>query len=203
MKDRKLKIGITGNIGSGKSKFADYLNEKGFPVINADDLSKEILANDPIIIRKIKKEFGENSYIESGVNKKFLAEQVFSDKAKLQKINSILHPAVIKKTNLICDEYFKTNNFVFVEAALIYEVKIEKQFDYIVVIAADSEIRKKRILSSLRFSADQFKKRDSVQLDQEIKIKKADFVFYNNDSITELQKKADFLVFTLNALLKL
>ena len=49
MKDRKLKIGITGNIGSGKSKFADYLNEKGFPVINADDLSKEILAIDPIV----------------------------------------------------------------------------------------------------------------------------------------------------------
>ena len=203
MKDRKLKIGITGNIGSGKSKFADYLNEKGFPVINADDLSKEILASDPIVIRKIKKEFGENSYIESGVNKKFLAEQVFSDKAKLQKINSILHPAVIKKTNLLSDEYFKTNKFVFVEAALIYEVKIEKQFDYIVVIAADSEIREKRILSSSRFSSAQFKKRDAVQLDQEIKIKKADFVFYNNDSIAELQKKADFLLFTLKALLKL
>ncbi|HLG31523.1 MAG TPA: dephospho-CoA kinase [Ignavibacteriaceae bacterium] len=200
MKKGKLKIGITGSIGSGKSMFADYLKEKGFPVINADELSKEILASDLTVIRKIKKEFGENSYTNNGVNKKFLAGQIFSDKAKLQRINSILHPAVIKKTDLLCDEYFSTNNFVFVESALIYEVKIEKLFDYIVVIAADTEIRKKRILSSARFSADQFKRRDANQLDQEIKIKKADFVFYNNDSVSELQKKAEFLLFTIKTI---
>lgn len=203
MKGKKFKIGITGSIGSGKSTFADYLRDKEYPVISADELSKEILADDLNVRAKIIKEFGENSFTKTGINKKFLAEQVFSDKVKLQKINSILHPAVLKKMNLLCDEHFKINDFVFIEASLIYEVKIEKLFDYIVVIAADSLIREKRILSSKRFPSNQFKKRDSNQLDQELKIKKADFVFYNNDSITALEKKADLLLFTLKTLSEL
>ncbi|HEY7750948.1 MAG TPA: dephospho-CoA kinase [Ignavibacteriaceae bacterium] len=201
MKIRKLKVGITGNIGSGKSTFCDYLIQKGYPLINADELSKEILSIDLAVRSRIIKEFGEQAFLKNSVNTKYLAEKVFSNKQKLLKINSILHPIVLKKTDQLCEQYFSSNkNIVFIEAALIYEVKIEKQFDIITVIASDFEIRKQRIIKSGKFSAEQFEKRNSSQVDQDTKIKKADFVFYNNDSIEQLHRKAELYLIMLKSL---
>lgn len=198
---KKLKIAITGSIGSGKTTFSNFIKEIGYPVILADDISKEILAKDLQVRKLISENFGRQAYSGDKINKKFLAEKVFSNPQKLKKINSILHPLVRDKIEELSKKYFLKNDFVFIEAALIYESKIEKMYDFVVLITADENIRQKRSISSKKFSKEDFKKRNDVQLDEEKKIKMSDFVFYNNDSKKELQIKALLLISILNSYL--
>jgi len=86
-----------------------------------------------------------------------------------------------------------------VEAALIYEAKFDKMFDYIILITADTEIRMKRFTSSQKASEADFFKREDNQIKQETKQKKADFIFTNNGSKSELKLKVDLLLRILNS----
>jgi dephospho-CoA kinase len=191
---KKIKVAITGNIGSGKSTFTKFLFEAGYPVILADDISKEILAGDPEVRKEVVNEFGAQSFQGNKINKKYIADNIFSDRKKLNKINSILHPRVRKRIDYLSKEYFKTSDIVFVEAALIFESKIEKMYDYVVLIIADKNLRMKRSTMTNKLSEEDFIKRDNNQIDQESKMKKADFIFTNDGSKDELKRKAILLV---------
>ena len=199
-KIKKIKVAITGNIGSGKSTFSKFLEDEGFPVIYADDISKDILVNDSNIRNAVIKEFGAESFQGNKINHKYIADIIFSSTKQLKKINSILHPPVQKKIKEITEKYFKTNDLVFVETALIYESKIENQFDYVVLITADENLRKMRSTSTQNISEENFIKRNNNQIKQEIKLKKADFVFSNEDSKVDLINKAKLLIKLLEPL---
>jgi len=198
-KSKKLLITITGGIGSGKSTFTNFLAEQGHPVVLADDISKEILAKDPDVRNEIITEFGSESYLGKKINKKFLAEKIFSDSIKLKKINSILHPRVRERIDSISKEYFKTEDIVFVEAALIFESKIEKMYDFVVLIVADKKLRLKRATKDKKISEKDFLQRNENQLDDEVKKQIADFILLNNGSKAELKQKAILLSTLLKA----
>ena len=200
MIEKKIKVAVTGNIGSGKSSFCNFLSEKGYPVINADAVSKNILSEDGEIKKKVIKEFGKESFVNNEINKKFLAEKVFSDPVKVLKINSILHPKVKNKIESLANEYFMKYDIVFTEAALIYEADMESMFDYVVLITADYKIRKKRTTENAKLSEKDFDKRNDNQIKDEEKKKRADFVFENNLGINELRQKAGLLISILNGL---
>ena len=180
MKNKSLKIAVTGAIGSGKSTFCDYLSSKGFPLLKADDISKEILANDSEVKKKIIKAFGEESFKDGKPNKLYLAEKVFSNAENVVKINSILHPKVIEKTKDLLGELSINNNLIFVEAALIYEADMEYLFDYVVLVTADEKIRMQRKTKFDNFSEKTFVERNQNQIPDEEKKKRADFIFENN-----------------------
>jgi len=199
---QKIRVAITGNIGSGKSTFTKFLFEAGYPVILADDISKEILAGDPDVREEVIKEFGAQSYQENKINKKYLAKHIFSDSKKLKTINSILHPRVRKRIDYLSKEYFKTSEIVFVEAALIFESNIEKMYDYVILITANKNIRMKRSTMTKKFSEEDFIKRDANQMSEESKKKKADFVFTNDGSKDELKQKVILLINLLKPTLK-
>jgi dephospho-CoA kinase len=200
-KTKKIMVAITGNIGSGKSTFAKFISELGYPVISADDISKDILAGDSEVKSEVINNFGKQSFQGDKINKKFLADVIFSDPKKLKKINSILHPRVRKRIDSLSKEYFEKNNIVFVEAALIFESKIEKLYDYVVLITASKDIRMERVTVAKKLSEADFDMRDSNQINEESKKKKADFIFSNNGSIDELKQKAFLLVKILKATL--
>ena len=200
-KTKKIKVAITGNIGSGKSTFTKFISELGHPVISADDISKDILAGDSEVKSEVINNFGKQSFQGDKINKKFLADVIFSDPKKLKKINSILHPRVRKRIDSLSKEYFEKNNIVFVEAALIFESKIEKLYDYVVLITASKDIRMERVTVAKKLSEADFDMRDSNQINEESKKKKADFIFSNNGSIDELKQKAFLLVKILKATL--
>ena len=180
MSGKIFTVAITGGIGSGKSTFSEFLCEKNYPVIFADDLSKELLKNSKDVKKEIVALFGSSAYNANAINTDFLAKEVFSDPHKLQKINSILHPKVIEQINREVEELKKNNKLIFVEAALVYEANIEKLFDYVVLITADEEIKKQRTVESKKFSSEEFQKRIQNQIKDEEKSKRADFVFFNN-----------------------
>ncbi len=200
MKNKKLKIAITGSIGSGKSTFCNFISEKGCPVIRADDISKDILKDDKEVKEKVMEEFGKESFINNEINKKFLSEKIFPNHENVIKINSILHPKVKKKIESLTKDYFKNHNIVFTEAALIYEAEMESMFDYVVLITADCEIRKMRVINERKLSEEDFHKRNDNQIKDEEKKKQADFVFENNGSIKELKEKANLLTTILEGL---
>jgi len=191
-----MKIAITGNIGSGKSTFTNFAVDSNFPVLRADDISKDILETDEKVHRMVVKEFGEDSFKDGKPNKSYLAKEVFSDPIKLEKIESILHPGVIKSIEKSSSELLQKNKVVFIEAALIYEVDMEDMFDYVVLITAERDIRLKRKISSGITEAD-FCKRELNQIPEEEKKKRADFIFSNNSTKTELKMKFNLLLLTL------
>jgi len=194
----KIKIAATGSIGSGKTSFCRMMEEKDYPVIRADDISKEILGSDKKVREEVEKIFGKESFINNQINKKFLAEKIFNDPENVLKINSVLHPHVIKKINQLMNEALIKHDFVFVEAALIYEASMEDMFDYIVLITANEEIRKKRKVEIGKLSEEDFIKRNANQIPDEEKKKASDFVFENNTSVRDLESKAKFLISILN-----
>ncbi len=199
-KNKKIKIGITGGIGSGKSVLSSILKNKGFSVINVDELSKTILVADPKVKERIIKAFGKESYTGKEVNRKYLADKVFSDPAKVRIINSIVHPAVIKEVGTQMDTSLREHNIIFAEAALIYEAEMEYLFDYVVLVTADIGIRMKRKMQADGYTEKEFLSRDENQIRDEEKKKRADFIFVNNGSKFELKIKTELLIKILEGL---
>ena len=191
-----MKIAITGNIGCGKSTFANFAEETGFPVLRADDISKNILYSDEKVKSLVIKKFGDQSFIDGKPNKSFLAKEVFADPIKLNKLESILHPRVIKSVEKSMNESLKSNPVIFVEAALIYEADMEEMFNYVVLITSDRMLRLKRKITS-GISEEDFNNRELNQISEDEKKKSADFVFSNNSTIKELKIKFNLLLLTL------
>jgi dephospho-CoA kinase len=190
---KKIKIGITGGIGSGKSAFSSAIKEKGFPVILADEIAKEILATDPLTKELIIKEFGPEAFPGDKLDTQFLADKVFPDPGNVEILNAIIHPPTIKKLRSLMKSELLKQNIVFVEAALIYESELEDMFDFIILITADDEIKKKRKIAQGMSESD-FMMRLQNQIKDEEKAKLADFIFVNNGEKKDLYNKADLLL---------
>lgn len=163
-------------------------------MIYADDISKQILSSDTQVRMEVMKHMGAQSYINNKINSQFLASVVFSDKKKLNKLNSILHPKVRTKIEELSRKFFQTDKMIFVEAALIYESSMDEMFDYVVLISAEKTIRMMRSIKNKNFTEQDFLNRENNQIKEEIKQKKADFTFTNNGTKTELKEKASLLV---------
>lgn len=191
---KKLAIGITGGIGSGKSTVSEFYETKGFHVIKADQIAKNIMQNDSEVIARIKSEFGNESYLENKLNSKFIAKIVFQNEQKLRKLNSIVHPATIKEISEEIKKYHISENIIFVEAALIFEAKMEELFDYILLVTADDEIRIERVSSRDKVSKDEIAKRIENQIPEKIKKSQSDFIIENNKSLDELKSKSEFFL---------
>jgi len=176
------------------------VEDKGYPVIKVDEISKEILGSDKKVKTEVEKIFGNESFINGEINRKFLAEKIFNNRENVEIINSILHPHVIKKINQLMNEALSKNEVVFVEAALIYEASMEEMFDYVVLITANEETRMKRKIDAGGISEEDFKKRNENQIPDEEKKNAAHFVFENNGTINDLESKAKFLLSILKSL---
>lgn len=199
-KQIKIKVAVTGNIGCGKSTFAKFLSDEGFPVLYADEISKRILADDKQVRAEIIKVIGPSAFNGDKPDKKYIADSIFSDTIKLKKINSILHPIVRTEIEKLSQKYFQKTDIVFVEAALIFESKIEKMYDYVVLITSDINLRMQRTMLSKKLSKAEFLQREANQLDEDKKKKKSDFVFSNNTSTKDLQDKALLLIKLLKSI---
>lgn len=198
MNKKKLKIAITGNIGSGKSVFTDFIKKYNYPVINADDLSKSILEKNPSVKKEVIKLFGNRAYKNDKPDRRYIADIVFNDQHKLSLLEKILHPVVIKETIELMDASLIMNDRVFVEAALIYEADMEKYFDLVILIVANKNLRFERKRKSEKFTEGEFEKREVMQIPEEEKRKRADFIFENNSDLKSLKQKAELLFILLN-----
>jgi dephospho-CoA kinase len=198
---RKLFIGITGSIGSGKSTVASIFTNEGIPVLVADIIAKELMTTNKDLIIEIKKQFGEQVYNEGEIDKKVLANIIFNNKTKLDIINSLVHPITINEQLKRAEQLFIQGfNIVASEAALIFESGHTSHFDYIIVVTSDKLERYKRAVKRDNLSMSDIAKRDDNQLPEEYKIQHADFVIKNNGSLNELISNTKFIIQLLKTL---
>lgn len=189
---KKLVIGITGNIGSGKSIVSDLIESEGYSVIRSDLLAKDLMLTDSKIKKQLVKNFGEETFSNAGLNAKFLAENVFSKKKNVEKINSIVHPPVIREIKKIIKE--TKSKIVFVESALIFEARIEKMFDYIMLVSSDEITRINRVIKRDGVQSDEVKKRLMFQLPDSKKKILSHFIIENNSTKKALAEKIFFML---------
>jgi dephospho-CoA kinase len=180
MKTEILKIGITGGIGSGKTMITRIFSLLGVPVYNADERAKYILHHDEEVCRQVREHFGEQSYIGGKLNTSFLSAEVFNNEAKLQMLNSFVHPRVGIDFEQWLHE--QSSAYILKEAALLYEAGSYKNLDKIIAVFSPEELRIKRVLAR-----DPQRTESAVraiiqkQMPDEEKVKMADHVIYNDN----------------------
>jgi dephospho-CoA kinase len=177
-----LKIGITGNIGCGKTTVSKIFEILGIPVLYADDAAKNVMVNDPELIEGIKREFGTASYFDDGsLNRKHIAGIVFNDEKQLIKLNSLVHPAVFRAFDTWAAQITDAP-YVMKEAALLFESDSYKMCDQTIMVTAPLELRISRVMQRDGLTREEILSRDARQFSEEKKIALADFVIRNDDS---------------------
>lgn len=176
-----IKVGITGGIGSGKSVVCEIFKQLNIPIYDADFEAKQIIIKNKSVISKIKKAFGEDSYFEGNIlNVQKIASQIFSDKKALEKMNSIVHPAVFndfeKWTKL-----HKNQKYVIMESALLIETGYYKQLDKTICVLSPLELRIERVMKRNNISKEEVNDRILSQLSDEEKLKYIDFKIQNDN----------------------
>ena len=170
-------IGLTGGIGSGKTTVAKMFIELGVPVYFADVEAKKIMVNSKNVRNKLIDAFGEGTYLNGELNKKYLAEIVFNNKEQLTAINNIVHPEV--------ENHFKNwlenqhAPFILQENALIFENNKQNDFDRIITVTAPIQDRMQRVKDRDKVTDEQILARIKNQMDVEFKIKNSNFVIHN------------------------
>ena len=175
-----LKIGITGGIGSGKTTICKIFETLDIPVYYSDIRAKKLMVENPELIIKIKKVFGEIAYLEDGsLNRQHIAQIAFNDKSKLAELNSIVHPAVFQDGNKWA-EMQHGSPYTLKEAALTFEGGGHKFLDKVITVFAPKEIRIQRVLERDQTNRESVEARINKQMPDEEKVKLADFVIYND-----------------------
>lgn len=190
-----LVIGLTGNIGCGKSSLSKILKDNSLDIIDADIISREIMSNNKLL-EEVFKVFGEDVKEKDGtLNRKKLASIVFSDDKKLIALNDITHPAIkneIKRR--IKDIENKGRNIVIVDAALLIEGKFLDLIDKLIVITCDEKEQLNRVMDRDNSNMDEALNRISSQMSQDEKVKFGDYIIDNSGSLEELNYKANKLI---------
>ena len=180
------KIGITGGIGTGKTSACKLFEQLDIPVFYADYEAKWLMMNKAEIKSELISLFGEQAYLDGELNRGFLAQKIFSDATLKSKMEQIIHPAVALHFKEWADKH-KDKQYVLKEAALIYETRGEQKLDAVIVVHADEQIRIQRVMSRDQSTEAQVQDRIKNQMDQMIKVKKADFLIENNDDLAALK----------------
>ena len=189
-----ILIGITGNIGSGKTTFCNLLEEKGFKVIYADEIAQQQL-NQPDTLKTLIKRWGKGIVKNGQPQRDKIAEIVFNNKSELDFLNSIVHPKTLSALQQIVDN--STEKYLFFEIPLLFEAGLELCFDYIILIRAPREVRINRLLQKGKETREQIEARINAQIDDQDKIPLCDLVIDNSNDLTELNNQLNSLLSTL------
>ena len=177
-----LKVGITGNIGSGKTTVSKIFEVLGIPVFYADDEAKKVMVNDAILVDAIKENFGAEAYFADGtLNRKHIAGIVFNNQAELQKLNAIVHPATFRAFDNWLPQHVGAP-YILKEAALLFESDSYKMCDKTIMITAPLDMRVARVIERDGLSKAEILSRDSKQFTQEVKLGLADYSIKNDNT---------------------
>lgn len=175
-----LLVGITGGIGSGKSIVCRVLSELGYPVFYSDKVAKELLFNDKSVHQQLLESIGEHVFDTSGIpDRQKLSDLIFSNDEIRKKVNSIIHPLVRSSFEKFAAE--SRSEFVFNEAAILFETGSYKNFDVNVLVTAPLELRIQRVLQRDKTDRESIMDRIRAQWSDEVKRDLADYILVNDE----------------------
>ena len=181
-------IGLTGGIGTGKTLVAEYFKSLGIPVYIADEEARQLMTSDNFI-NALSNEFGKE-ILENGIlNREKIAQLVFNNPKKLQKLNSIVHPEVKKHFDNWVKKH-KNYPFVVKEAAILFESGSHKYCDTIITVTAPLETRLQRVMKRDKTDRESVLKRIENQWTDEQRIAKSNYVIHNL-SVESTKKQVD------------
>ena len=175
-----IRIGLTGGIGSGKTTVAKIFETLGIPVYYADDAAKRIMNEDAALREAIQQNFGEESYTNNTLNRSYLASVVFGSAEKLALLNKIVHPLTIADSEAWMQ--LQTGPYAIKEAALIFESDVWKDLDKVIGVSSPIELRLQRTMERDGANREAVQARISKQMDEDEKMKRCDFVLYNDET---------------------
>lgn len=186
-------IGLTGGIASGKSTVSDYIKSKGIPVVDTDLEARHALDVGTDAYYDVIKEFSEDILNEDKtVDRKKLGAIVFKDRQLVEKLNSIVHPHVIQKTNEMLDEYRKNGEqLAVIDVPLLIESGMNKIADEVWVVYVPEEMQIKRAMRRDNLPREQIVNKIKNQMPFEEKAKFADRIIRNDTTIENLYAQID------------
>ena len=194
LKIKPIKVGIFGKSGSGKSTVTEAFAKKGYTTISADKIVHELYENEEIRKAII-------SVLDLPKDEEFipaLRKHLSRNKSNIKIVNELIHPLV---KNTIINKMLKDKgDIVVAEVPLLFEAKMEDEFDFLIAVDINEEIQLERLLSRNKNTALDIKKINSYSK-FDINKKKADFVIYNNTGLNDLNKQIDLVISKLKSLL--
>ncbi len=190
-----LRVAVTGGAGSGKTSVCNRFKELGIKVISSDAMAREAVAPNSTAYKKIVDFFGETVLLsDATLNRKILRRMIINDDAARLTLERIVHPEIsnLMREKITCSEN-EGCEIVVVEVPLLFELNIQEQFDWIILVSAGHELRVKRLMVRDNISRDEAENLIHVQMPDKDKIGRADFVLSNEGSTARLMEAVDFL----------
>lgn len=176
-----IRVGLTGGIGSGKTTVARVLEQLGVPVYYADVRGRWLSDNDPEVRLKIKALFGEEAYRPEGsLDRAYIAGKVFADKALLERLNAIVHPAVRRDYRAWAARHEEVP-YTVMETAILFESGFEREVQRVVVVTAPEELRIARTVRRDGSDETAVRARIAAQMSNDERLAKADYVLQADD----------------------
>ncbi|KFD42098.1 dephospho-CoA kinase [Peptococcaceae bacterium SCADC1_2_3] len=191
-------IGLTGNIGSGKSFVSRRLRELGAQVINTDIVAREVVAFGAPALEKIVRKFGRETLRSDGtLDRKYIGAKVFRDANALVSLNAIVHPQIrkelIKQIKTFKRQKKAEPKVLVIEVPLLIEAKMQDLVDEVWLITVDEETRLKRVMTRDGLTEEEVRLRLAAQMPQEEKKAYAHRIINNNGNIKDLLTQVDKL----------
>ena len=192
-------VGLTGGIASGKSTVAEFFRQKGIPVVDADEISRAVTEPDAEGAKAIEENFGSEMFVLKRLDRKKLAAYCFANKERTEKLNSVLHPIIIKEMLRQTEEYEKAGaKTVIWDVPLLFETGLDRYCNKIIAVVCDENTRILRAQKRSDISAEEVRKRISRQMSDGERRKRADYIIDNSgsreDAFLQAQKISEELV---------
>ena len=188
-------IGLTGGIASGKSTVGRMLSEQNFPVIDTDKLAREVVEPGMPALKELVKAFGAKILKDDKtLDRHRMLEMILTDAGTRRLVENIIHPYVFKRMDQILQHLAASgNNIVIVEVPLLFEAGWQDFFDYIISVVAPESICTKRLAERKKMSIDMASRWMVIQIPQEVKAKRSDYVIHNNAGLDKLRTQVNQL----------
>lgn len=190
-----LKVAVTGGAGSGKTTVCNRLKELGVKVISSDALAKEAVAQGSLAHEKIVNYFGKKVLLSDGnLNRQELRSIIINDDVARLALERFIHPEISRLMHLrIAQAEQDGDPVLLVEVPLLFELGMAEQFDVVIVVSADHELRVKRLMDRDNVSRDEAEDLINVQMPQAEKVERAECVLANDCSKDKLIRSVDLL----------
>ena len=186
-------LGLTGPTGSGKSAVAKIFCDKGYKLVDADKIARDVVSVGSPVIDKLADRFGEDIVLPDGnIDRKLLSSRAFSSKENTKALNEITHPAIVELVRKSIEDY-AMNGYtrIIYDAPLLFESGTDKLCDKVLSVVADKDIRVERLKARDNISEFEIKKRIDAQFDNEFYTSKSDFVIENNLGLEAFSEKTE------------
>lgn len=187
-------IGLTGGIGSGKSTVSEILRNKGYIVLDADEIGRKVTAKDEPLLRLLVKEFGIEIIQDDGtLDRKMLADLAFGDKRKTNRLNELVQTAILCRS---VEEFHKISlsgqdKPMFFEVPLLFEAGWDKYMSQIWLVTAPEDVRIERVEIRDGMSEEEIRTRIRLQMSEEEKMERADVIIENDGGMAKLMAQVE------------